>query len=492
MRFRIPNGLSATSADELRRAYIGYGPERSPAPTRAKIVGNELILERDISESGPAFISWDVPRAGRLLTTTTTLMEKDRPYNLLLELARGKVNQVRNQYADWQSGGLDPTPRVDALLRVATRLFGQAILDGTVLQSDQHAEDSLATAFSAADEMVRTYIEQVFKLRHERQDKFETTLSCQLNSPLSGSQQASYQSTFNAVHIPLTWAAIETRQGNYRWKEVEEVIAWAVERQLPIHAGPLIDFSEMGLPKYVLESEPDAITFKSLLCDYVETVVSRYRGQVSRWVVATGGNSSTLLGLGEEDLIRLTAIAADAAWQVDSGLEIVFGMSQPGGDYMAQGGFDVSPFAFADTLLRAGLPFAGIELDLRFGTSPNGNYCRDMLETSRILDLFGILGVPVQVLLGYPSSRQPDMMADPREWVGGAGYCRDFTASAQAEWVSTYASLAMCKSYVNGITWDHFSDADPHLTPHGGLVDARGVSKPALDRLRDLRLSHLK
>ena len=38
------------------------------------------------------------------------------------------------------------------------------------------------------------------------------------------------------------------------------------------------------------------------------------------------------------------------------------------------------------------------------GVTPRGSYCRDLLETSRILDLYALLGLPLRVTLGYPSS----------------------------------------------------------------------------------------
>jgi hypothetical protein len=63
---------------------------------------------------------------------------------------------------------------------------------------------------------------------------------------------------------------------------------------------------------------------------------------------------------------------------------------------------------------------------------------------------------------------------------------------AQADWAAAFASLALCKSYVTGVFWDHLADATPHRIPHGGLVDARGQLKPAFDRLRALREARLK
>jgi hypothetical protein len=147
---------------------------------------------------------------------------------------------------------------------------------------------------------------------------------------------------------------------------------------------------------------------------------------------------------------------------------------------------------YADTLLRAGLPFAGIEVEWFLGTSPRGTYCRDLLESSRLLDLFGLLGVPVQVSMAYPSSDLPDPNANGTERVGGSGRWRDFSLASQADWASAFATLAMCKSFVSGIFWNHLSDAEQHCIPNGGLVDTRGSIKPAFDRLRSLRELHLR
>jgi hypothetical protein len=185
-------------------------------------------------------------------------------------------------------------------------------------------------------------------------------------------------------------------------------------------------------------------------------------------------------------------MAADAAWQIDSGFQLAFGISQPWGDYIAAGGFEYSPFVYADTLLRAGLPFAGIDIELYQGTAPRGSYCRDLLDTSRLLDMFGLLGIPISASLAYPSSSRDDSFGDPGELIGDSGHWRELSTTAQADWAEAFASLAICKSFVSGVIWDHLSDADPHRFPNAGLVDARGPIKPAFDRLRAIRDEHLK
>jgi hypothetical protein len=492
MSFRVPTDLSESAAEDLLRSSVAGGHDRAPTATRTDLRDGHLVLSRELGESGPVYVPWPVPRAGRLVTPTTTLMFRDRPYELVGELARGKVNQVRNQYADWLSGGLAPAPDVDAALTRATHVFGSALLEESADAADRQADESLAIAHEAADRLIRRYEDQVFQLRHQRQPKLDTALGCRLAAvPPKGIDDA-FRLAFNAACMPLTWRSIEPTESSYRWAEADAAVNWAVSRNLRVSAGPLIDFSTNGLPDYVLKLRGEPLSFKSLMCDYVETVVSRYRGKVSRWLITAGANGSDVLSIGEEDLIRLTAMAADAAWQIDSSLQLVFGLSQPWGDYLARSGFEYSPFVFADTLLRSGLPFAGVEVEWYLGTSPRGSYCRDLLGASQVLDLFGVLGVPVQVSLGYPSAAGPDAQSDPAEAVAGGGRWRDATAGAQADWAAAFASLALCKSYVSGVFWDHLTDATPHRVPHGGLIDARGQLKPAFDRLRALRETHLK
>jgi hypothetical protein len=223
------------------------------------------------------------------------------------------------------------------------------------------------------------------------------------------------------------------------------------------------------------------------MCDYIETAVTRYRDRVRRWVICTASNCPTTLGLSEDDLMRLTARLAEAAWGIDSNLEVVIGLAQPWGEYLAASAFEYSPFVFADTLLRAGLPLAGFEMEWHMGCSPRGTYCRDPLEASRLLDMFSILGSPLQLALSYPSSEDRDPQADPECAVGKAGFWHGLTPLAQAEWAETYTALALVKGNVAGAFWDHLSDSVPHRFPNAGLIDSMGNRKPSFDRLRILR-----
>src|ERR1043165_7712733 len=94
MTSRVPADLPEPVLADLRRSAVAGGHDRAPTPTRAEVRDGHLVLTRELGESGPVYVPWPVPRAGRLVTPTASLMFRDRPYELVVELARGKVNQV--------------------------------------------------------------------------------------------------------------------------------------------------------------------------------------------------------------------------------------------------------------------------------------------------------------------------------------------------------------------------------------------------------------
>ena len=106
MTFLLPPALSPDLTSELERACVCGGPDNMPWPTEVRVEPGRLTVRRDVDESGVLAVPWDVEGAGRVMGTTATLIEQALPYQFRLELARGKVNQIRCQAADWQAGGL--------------------------------------------------------------------------------------------------------------------------------------------------------------------------------------------------------------------------------------------------------------------------------------------------------------------------------------------------------------------------------------------------
>jgi hypothetical protein len=491
MTFLLPPNLASDAARELEWSCISGGPENMPWPTEVKLACGEMVLRRDVDESGCLVAPWAFNGGGRLMGTTATLIERKEPYQLLTELARGKVNQLRAQTWEWRTGGLPVSEDLDRQIRLASLGFGRAVIEGTPEQASQEAQSALALSYDAADRLVRLYMDQVFQLRHQRQAQLDMGLGCRLGS--SAMHAAGLGAACNSACIPFPWCRIEPDEGRYDWDLQDGLLEWATEQEVSVTAGPLIDFSASQLPEWLWLWERDLGSLSKFMCEFVTKAVKRYRQRIRRWQLTAASNScASVLSLGEDELLWLTVRLAEEVRKIDPGLELVVGVAQPWGEYMAQEDRIYSPFIFADTLVRSGLNLAGLDLEMVMGVTPRGSYCRDLLEASRLLDLYAILGVPLRLTLGYPSETGPDPDADPDLRVAAGHWKGGMSPEAQADWATAYTSLALCKPYVQAIHWTHVSDADPHQFPHCGLFDGQGKAKPALERLRELREKHLR
>jgi hypothetical protein len=468
------------------------GYDGMPVPTRVTVSGDELRLVRDVDESGYLNAPWQVPGVGRLVGSSATLVERPTPYPLAVELARGKLNQLRGQAADWRTVGLQIADDLDAMIRLAGMTFGRAVTNPESAEADADALNALELAYKSGTELVRAYSAQMLYARHQRQPKLDTLLGVRLNGPVPPGASDAVAASVNAVSVPMSWKSVEPTESQYRWEAVDGPLKWAADKNLRITAGPLIDFSHAGLPDWLWLWEGDLPSLSSFMCDYVETIVGRYHKAVRRWHLTAASNIADVLKLSEDDLLWLTARLAEAAWQIDPELELVIGLSQPWGEYMARAEHTYSPFVFADTLMRAGLKLAALDVEWLMGLSPRGSYCRDLLDASRVLDLYAMLGTPIQVSLGYPSSQDADPLSDSTLTASAGGWRTGFTPDVQADWAADFTTLAVCKPFVKSAYWCHLNDSESHQFPHCGLLDTTGKPKPALARLRRLRDEHLR
>jgi Glycosyl hydrolase family 10 len=490
MSFLLPTKAPPAALADLHFASIAGGYDNMPAPTRVQIEAGELKLFRDIDESGALVVPWEVAGAGRVMGTTATLIERPDPYQFSVELARGKINQLRCQAADWRMVGLQIPDAVEAQVREASRLFGRAATAGGSA-ADADALAALSGGYKAGNQLVRMYVDQMLRARHQRQPRLETGLGVRLNGPVPPTVANDVAAACNSASVPLTWKLIEPTESQYHWDQTDAMLEWATKKNLRITAGPLVDFSAFGLPEWLWLWESDLPSLSSFMCDYVETVVGRYHKRIRRWQLTAGSNNANVLRLGEDDLLWLTARLAEAAWQVDSEIELIVGIAQPWGEYMARAEHTYSPFVFADTLIRAGLKLSALDLEWTMGVTPRGSYVRDLLDASRLLDLYALLGTPLQVTLAYPSELKKDALADPALSATGGYWLNGLTPDGQADWAADFLTLAVCKPFVRGVSWAHLSDAEIHQFPQCGLLDAAGQAKVALSELRHLRDEHL-
>lgn len=490
MAFLLPADLDPKLAFELERAWIA-SPDHFPWPTGVQVEGNHLLLERKVNESGYVVAPWQVDGLGQLMTATATLMERPTPYRLLVELARGKVNQLRCQAALWQGDGLLLSASVEQLLQKAGHALCDSVAASSAAEADSAAGIALGTSYRAAEELVQDHIGRALQVRRASQPGLGTALGCRVSSALDIEAASALSTSFDSVSIAFPWSRIEAEEGRYEWSQYDALLDWADREALAVTGGPVVDFSRARLPEWLSRCERDLAGLGKCLSRYIAAVLMRYRGRIHRWHLTSAGNCASVLSLSRHELLWLALKAARVARYADPSLELVIGIAQPWCDYVVRDHCPQSALRFAETFVRELKP-AALDLELVMGVRSRGSYCRDLLDTSRLLDRYGDLGPPLRISLGYPSAITADDDAD-LELCGQAGHWHSgIDETSQAEWAVAFAELALCKPYVEAAHWVHLTDASPHPFPHCGLLSQAGKPKPALQALRQFRERKLR
>ncbi|HEX7450307.1 MAG TPA: endo-1,4-beta-xylanase [Pirellulales bacterium] len=476
----------------VEQAYMA-GPDQVPWPCRTRLNGGEVIVERSVADSGKFHMPWPVEGHGELMLSTATLMERDRPYQLLVELARGKVNQLRNQIADWQTIGLAVSPKVEAATGKAVETLARAVTSQHDLtRATELADRAIVLAHDAADLLVSSYAEQALAVRHRHDTKLKTLLGANLGQErLAMPQAAYYLKAFNAAQIPLTWRTIEANEGTYQWELPDEQFAACHSHGLAVCAGPLVRLDAAALPDWIYLWEGDFATLQSFISDFVEKAVTRYRGKVHVWQCAARLNVGSGVSLSEEQKLRLAVRAIEVTRSIDPHTPLVVRFDQPWAEYMGRSAPDFSPLHFADALVRAHLNLSAVGIEINMGYQPGGSYPRDRLEFSRLVDLWSYLGLPLHLTLSVPSGERADATGRGRSAPMAGVVPGGWSPENQAGWIKHYLPTLLAKPTVQSIFWNQLADGEGAELPLAGLFDAAGSPKPGIAVLAAIRRKHL-
>ena len=491
MRFLIHPPELLEGWDAVYRAYVS-GADGRVFPTRVEIDGNVMACRRNNSESGKLHVSWPIEGFGQPVVNTTSLPEREEPYVLAVELARGKISQIREQLGVWELAGMTVPEGFLPLHHQAYRLFSESIgIQERPDEASAVARQALVLACQAAEALSLAYTKQRLNVRRQHSLQLPASLGCNLGHavPDSGWSEA-FGNAFNAAAVPIEWRIIEPVEGEYDWEMNDAQVDWCQQHKLLMYGGPLLDLSPQGLPNWLWQWEQDFQNLQSFVCDFVETAISRYVGKIRNWEISARVNTGGALALNEDNRLTLVARTLEVARQVDEKIQLMICIDQPWGDYQARGQHRLSPLQFVDALVRSGIGLSGVNLEIGVGYRPRGSASRGLLDFSQLIDQWSNLGIPLHVTLAFPSASGADPQSKSDLEVDVGHWKHDWSESAQADWIDLYLPLLMAKESVVGIYWAHFTDQKPHDFPHAGLLRADGAAKPILERFLKYRRTY--
>lgn len=496
IRFQVYDKGAPVESLAVRNAHL-IGADHSAM--RADISFREGQLVCIKREQGSASLAMQQASGdcGELTLATTLLPERDEPYLLSLEQARHRLMMVYNKIEDWGMFDRGDDESFVSKFDAIRQLFIDALCcQGTdTAKADELAKQCLSQAIIASEELALFHADMLLSRRKAAGviSKFPLGSGIALNQTAEP-VRAALLSNFDFLALPVPWRELAIAEGEYRWENVDQWVDWASRSRMPMMGGPLVSFSPAHLPDWLYIWEHDYETLRDLIYEHVERVVQRYRNHIRVWTIASGLHINGQFNLNFDQLMDLTRMSAMLVKKVQPNSKVLVGIRQPFGEYYGKNQRSIPPLMYCDLLVQGGVHFDGFVLELPMGQALPGQYTRDLLQISNLLDQFSVFGKPVNVVLGAPSETVQDHMIAPVEGSApvdaNSGYWRrPWSQGTQAAWLTAVMSIVMSKPFVETVIWRDLMDHAEIELPLSGLVGEDMKPKKAFKAIADFRRS---
>jgi hypothetical protein len=480
---------------DLDAMYL-VSQEGQPIRARFQYAPETGLLFCDRRSQGLAALAleWPVRGGSQVMLRTALLPDREAPYLLTMELARGRIADLWRKRDEWGYIYGGPSDALVKGLADAKLLLAQAetVQDLSLAASDL-AEEAISRSFALGEQLAMEDAAHGIALRRRKGQLARVDFGCHWEpAEHHDRMQQRFAAAFNCATVPLVWRMIEPREHEYEWKWHDDWIQWLEAKGIAVKGGSLVRFTQEHLPDWIWVWENDFETVRDLIFDHIEQCVRRYRGRVDCWDAATGLHVENAMEFSLDRLIEVTRVCCHAVKRTDPAALVALDITQPWGEYYAVNQRSIWPYHYAEMCINAGAVFDVIGLQVLLGAGAGGHRVRDMLELSDLLDRFGGLGKPIHLTaVGVPSGSTPDAGAS----LGGAGHAagsgglwhKPWDETVQAEWANDFYRVAISKPYVQAISWRDFSDQQAHEVPHGGLLRKDMHPKIAYQRLMALK-----
>jgi len=459
------------AADFPVESCYALGPDDEPLPLRVEFRDGELRLTMSGSSAAVAAPVSAEPGGG-VMHQTTLLPPRERPYDLLVELARHRIKMFIVKCEDWQMFDLDREHPAMRLWDEARGLFTRALVADEPVAAARWALASLERGTEATDRLAMAHADILLHRRFAARAASSSTLGTVVWPGREGKTlRELIAANFDVVVLPLCWRELEVREGMYEWGPLDRWMEWAAAEKKPIVAGPLIDLAPNAMPEWMHVWRNDYETLRDMVYDHAEKVVQRYAGRVGMWSLAAGVNLNDGFRWTEPQMIDLVRMIRLLVRQYRRNARIMIEIDRPFGGFAARNPGAVAPMRFIDRLIQEGVAADAIGVRLVFGRAQDADHePRDIMQVSHLLDRLLPLDLPVVVsAMGVPAGE------------GDAG------AQRQSRWLSRIFPIALSKPFVESVFWCDLYDHPGALYPGTGLIDEKGRPRPALTRLVGMR-----
>ncbi len=435
-------------------------------------------------------LMWPIDGFGKVLLPTTCLPERDKPYNLNVEIARAKLMQIVNKREDWLF--FNNVQGLAELSEEAQDLFIRAIQNiSEPSTASKLADESLNKAIVIAEKLAIKQAESMFQNRSKSHGFGRGCFGCRVD-PLEIDNPVYIEKLlelFGSVTIPINWAQIESTKGNYDFSTIDTCIEALSRKRLTLSAGPLLCFSKKYLPKWLFQSKGGFEKIRETAYQFISEVVTRYSSFIRAWFAVSGLNAFNQFGFKFEQILEMTRAANMAVKQSsDKALKIIE-VSNPWGEYYTTTSNSIPPLVYMDMVVQSGINFDAFGLPMQFGRDRPGMHVRDMMQISAILDSFAPIAKPLYMTNVEVPSQSREGSQDGN--LAGIWH-KQWDQSCQAEWIEQFYKIAMSKPFVSSVTYSNLMDTEDSDIAYSGLLTNQLEPKESFQALKKLHDSIFK
>ena len=489
----LDNGQPAASW-ALRNAHM-IGADGNAV--RAEITFGDGVVRCDKRESGSAALALQMPvgDCGELTARTCLLPARDEPYLLNLELARHHLMVLFNKLEDWGMFDLDPDHPVRRRSALAQRLFIGALCrqQDDPAGAEKMARDCLVASIDGGEELALAHAQLLLDRRKSSGGLPRLPIGCGICAQQNGERlRAGLAANFDFIYLPVSWRALAPEETDYRWSMMDSWIDWATRTRIPVYAGPLVSFEPHMLPDWLYIWEHDFDTVRDLIYEHVERIVDRYAGSVNIWNVISGLHVNSHFSFTFDQIMDLTRMTTMLVKRMQPTAKVLIEIREPFGEYYGANPRSIPPLMYADLLIQSAVNFDGFSVKLLMGQARPGQYTRDLMQISGLLDQFASLGKPLTLVAAVPSDPVTQIMITPGEngemVDDNCGHWRrPWSPQVQSHWLEALFQIALSKPFVESVAWHDLVDHPAIELPLGGLVNEDQQPKGAFRRLVTFR-----
>lgn len=467
----------------LAGAYV-VGSDGVPLRAEIELRDSKIICSKRAEGPAGVALAWPIPGCGTVMLETSRLVEREKPYNLALELARGRLMRINQKREEWGLFDFDGIEPVAAEIEKARDLFVEALKADTPEEQTRLAQAALQGAFIAGEQLTHFHADLFLTRRRQAHGFGRRVIGCTIDLA-NGSEtyRQRLREAFDFAYLPLPWRMLEPKEQEFNWRPFDAWVEFLAKNRIPIRIGPLVSFNERHVPDWLSMYETDFETIRNLIFDHVRRVVDRYANFVYQWDVLSGVHADNTFDFTFEQVMELTRVTGSLVKQLAPRAQTVIDLTWPWGEYYARNQQTVPPMLYADMVVQSGIGFDGLGVQFFFGAPIDGMFVRDMFQISDKLDRLGSFGKPLHIT----AVQVPSSPAGEGPLAGGGAWWKPWNDTIQAKWVKEFCAIALSKPFVESITWRDLVDRPQSPIPSGGLLQADYTPKPAYKVLKDIR-----